>query len=440
VKNTELDLTIDALSHEGRGIGTLPNGKRCFVAHALPGETVRIRITDDKRNLAMGEVQAVLTASPDRVTPKCLHFGVCGGCDLQHMHPAMQMKMKEAQLLEQLLHFGNVVPLEVTTPLQGKSEGYRRRARIGLRYVNKKEKLLMGFREQASRYLTDCKTCIVVRPEFSEHWETIRALFETFDNRNDIAQIELSVGDDATAITVRHLSDISEKDRQALIDFAKTINVHVYLQPKGPNTVHRIWPDNQTPERLQYALGVSDITLQFHPNDFIQVNQEINTAMVAQALDWLDIVSTDTVLDLFCGLGNFSLPIAKQAKHVVAVEGDPGMVARLAENAALNQITNIEGHAADLDNETLQDAWMATTYDKLLIDPPRTGAKNILTRVKKWNPAIIVYVSCNPATLARDAGILKEQGYQLQRVCAMGMFTHTQHTEAMALFVRGANG
>jgi 23S rRNA (uracil1939-C5)-methyltransferase len=281
----------------------------------------------------------------------------------------------------------------------------------------------------------------VVRPEFSDHWEAVRALFATFDNREDIAQIELSVGDDATAITVRHLSDIQDKDKQALIDFAKTVGFHVYLQPKGPNTVHRIWPcDPNMPERLHYALGVEDIRLQFHPNDFIQVNQGVNALMVAQALSWLNASPTETVLDLFCGLGNFSLPLAKHAATVVAVEGDAGMVARLMENAALNGITNIEGFAADLDDEKLTSEWMLRQYDKLLIDPPRTGAKNILSRIQQWNPSQIVYVSCNPATLARDAGILKGQGYRLARVCAMDMFTHTQHTEAMALFVRGDHG
>jgi len=437
LKNTVTELTIDALSHEGRGIGTLPNGKRCFVAQALPGETVSVRITEDKRSVAMGEVESIISPSPDRVTPPCQHFGVCGGCDLQHMSPAMQIKMKETQLLEQLQHFGNVIPDEVVAPLQDKPIGYRRRARIGLRYVNKKEKLLMGFREQSSRYLTDCKTCIVVRPEFSDHWETVRALFETFDNRQDIAQIELSVGDDATAITIRHLTPISSKDMAALLAFAEQTRFHLYLQPKGPDTVHRIWPANDSPERLHYALGVSDITLQFHPNDFIQVNQAVNTKMVAQAMEWLQVDHSETVLDLFCGLGNFSLHLAKRAQQVVAVEGDPGMVLRLAENAALNRIINIEGHAADLDSETLDAPWAMRQYDKLLIDPPRTGAKNIVTRIKQWNPSYIVYVSCNPATLARDAGILKEQGYHLARLGAMDMFTHTQHTEAMALFKRG---
>ncbi|MFI4957442.1 MAG: 23S rRNA (uracil(1939)-C(5))-methyltransferase RlmD [Gammaproteobacteria bacterium] len=440
IKNTEQELTIDALTHEGRGVGTLSNGKRCFVSHALPGETVRVRISEDKRSMAIGELKEVMTKSPERVDAACPHFGVCGGCDLQHMHPAAQIKMKEAHLIEQLKHFGDVVAEEVTPALQGNTVGYRRRARIGMRYVNKKEKLLMGFREQSSRYLADCSTCAVIRPEFSEHWEEVRALFETFENRLDIAQLELSVGDDATSITVRHLSSIADKDIQALKAFAEKIGLHVYLQPKGPDTVHRLWPSTDTPMRLQYALGVEDITLKFHPNDFIQVNQGMNTAMVAQALNWLDVTKDDRVLDLFCGLGNFSLPLAKRAAHVVAVEGSEAMVERLMENAALNNITNIEGHAANLDDTELAAPWLVRSYDKVLIDPPRTGAKNILAHLKQWNPSRLVYVSCNPATLARDAGIFKEQGYRLVKVCAMDMFTHTQHTEAMALFVRGSHG
>lgn len=441
-KNTECDITIDALTHEGRGVGTLPNGKRCFVAHALPGEQVHIRIVEDKRNVAVGELIGLLSESPDRITPVCPHFGVCGGCDLQHMSPAAQIKMKEAHVLEQLLHFGETVPDEVAPALQGSPQGYRRRARIGLRYVNKKEKMLMGFREQSSRYLADCSTCAVIRPEFSAHWETIRALFGTFDNRTDIAQLELSVGDDATAITVRHLTPIADKDRHTLVNFAQQSGLHIYLQPKGPDTVHRIWPEitPDAPERLQYALGVNDVTLHFHPNDFIQVNQAMNSAMVAQAMNWLDVQPSDHVLDLFCGLGNFSLPLAKRAAHVVAVEGSSAMVERLMENAARNHITNIEGHAANLDDDQLTAPWLTRPYDKVLIDPPRTGAKNVVEYMQHWKPSRMVYVSCNPATLARDAGFLKAQGYRLIRVCAMDMFTHTQHTEAMALFVRGTHG
>ncbi len=441
LKNTQHVVTIDALSHEGRGVGTLANGKRCFVSRALPGEVVEIKITEDKRNLAVGEVQSVLEASADRVEPCCPHFGMCGGCDLQHMNPAAQIKMKGKQLLEQLLHFGNVTPEAVFPPLQGHTEGYRRRARIGLRYVEKKSKLLMGFREQSSRYLTDCHTCKVVRPEFSDYWEPVRLLISGFENREDIAQIELSVGDDATAITIRHLTPLSEKDKSELIAFAKESGFHIYLQPKGPTTVHRIWPDNPNlPERLHYALGVENITIQFHPNDFIQVNQQLNTEMVALAMDWLDATSSETVLDLFCGLGNFSLPLAKRAQKVVAVEGDAGMVARLMENANLNHIHNIEGFAANLDDEALNADWVLNTYDKLLIDPPRTGAQSIVSRIQQWSPSRIVYVSCNPATLSRDAGILVAKGYKLARICAMDMFTHTQHTEAMALFVRGEHG
>lgn len=440
LKNTELELTIDALTHEGRGVGTLPNGKRCFVSHALPGERVRIRITEDKRSIAAGDVLERFNDSPDRVAPVCPHFGVCGGCDLQHMHPAAQIRMKEAHLLEQLKHFGETVPQEVTPALQGNAQGYRRRARVGLRYVHKKQKMLMGFREQSSRYLADCSTCSVIRPEFSHHWETLRALFETFDNRDDIPQVELSVGDDATSITVRHLSPLSEKDQQTLVAFAQTNNLHVYLQPKGPDTVHRIWPQGDMPERLHYALGVDNIQLAFHPNDFIQVNQAMNTAMVAQAMAWLELSGTDRVLDLFCGLGNFSLPLAKHAQHVVAVEGSSAMVERLMENAARNGLTNLDGHAANLDDETLNAPWLTQRYDKVLIDPPRTGAKQMMSHVNAWQPERLVYVSCNPATLARDAGLLKAEGYRLVKVCAMDMFTHTQHTEAMALFVRGRHG
>ncbi len=430
----EYEIIIDALSHDGQGLGTI-EGKRCFVPQTLPQERVRVHVYANKRRYAMANLKEVLDPSPDRIKGKCQHFGVCGGCQLQHMTQMQQIELKQSALAQQLEHFGQVQPQQWLAPLKTEPYGYRRKARIGVRYVNKKEKLLLGFREQNGRYLADCDTCEVIHPDVAKLWLPLRALFASLSIFKEIPQVEVAVGDDGIAFVLRHLAAFSDEDIALCIDFAKTYNIQLYLQPKGPKTVHRIWPV-EGPERLQYSLQEQGLTLQFHPNDFTQVNAGINQQMVSQAIELLELKREDTVLDLFCGLGNFTLPLAQKTKAVVGVEGDEEMVQRVLENAKLNKLDNVTAYCANLAEDCSAQPWAQQPYDKILIDPPRSGAEAVVPLLAKLNPARIVYVSCNPATLARDAGLLAQQGYQLQKIGIMDMFTHTQHTEAMALFVK----
>jgi 23S rRNA (uracil1939-C5)-methyltransferase len=429
-----IEITIDSLSHEGQGLGHI-DGKRCFVAQALPQERVRVRVYSNKRRYTMAQLEEVLEASPDRIPAQCQHFGVCGGCQLQHISQQQQIEMKQTSLLEQLQHFGQVVPEAIMPPLQAEPYGYRRKARIGVRYVNKKEKLLLGFREQNGRYLADCETCEVIHPRIKAIWLPLRDLLAGLSIFKEIPQIETAVGDDGAAIVLRHMQALSDADLQQCQQFAQTFDIHFYLQPKGPDTVHRLWPQ-QGPERLSYKLADQGLSLHFHPNDFTQVNAGINQQMVTQAINLLALNTNDTVLDLFCGLGNFTLPLAQKANAVVGVEGSADMVTRVLENAEHNGLSNVSAYCANLAEDCQAQPWAQQHFDKVLIDPPRSGAEAVIPLLGKIAAKRIVYVSCNPASLARDAGLLVKQGYKLQKAGVMDMFTHTQHTEAMALFVK----
>ncbi len=430
----EYTLTIEALSHDGQGIASI-DGKRCFVPQVLPQEQVKVHIVQDKRRYFIAKLESVITPSASRVAPQCPHFGVCGGCQLQHMSQADQIQLKQNALAEQLQHFGHTQPQEWLPPLKAEPYGYRRKARIGVRYVHKKEKLLLGFREQNGRYLADCDTCHVIHPDVAKLWQPLREMIATLSVYQEIPQVEVAVGDDAIALVLRHLQALNDDDILACTNFAKQYNVHFYLQPKGPDTVHRIWPVDG-PQRLHYTLTEQKLKFEFHPNDFTQINAGINQQMVSQAMKLLDLQPSDTALDLFCGLGNFTLPLAQQAHRVVGVEGDEAMVKRVLENAQANQLDNVTAYCANLAEDCMDAPWAKQPYDKILLDPPRTGAQTLIPLLGKLGASRIVYISCNPATLARDAGLLKEQGYLLEKAGIMDMFTHTQHTEAMALFIK----
>lgn len=431
-------LEITALSHDGRGIATL-DGKKVFVAGGLPGERVTANIKLNKRRYALAEIDSVDEPSPLRVAPYCPHFGVCGGCALQHLAQSEQIKHKQSVLEEQLWHFGQIKPSHWLPPIKAEPYGYRRKARIGVKYVVKKEKLLMGFREKEGRYLTDCHTCPVLVPELAQLWEPLQALIRGLSIYTHVPQLEVIAADEELALILRHMEPLSAADTEALINFAKDHTITWYLQPKGPASVHKLWPDDGV-MRLTYVLPGTGLTLRTHPNDFIQVNREVNQQMIRQAIELLALEPHDRVLDLFCGAGNFTLPLAQQAGSVVGVEGDELMVQRVQENAHDNKLTNISAYQANLFDDPAGAPFMAQTYDKILIDPPRTGAKEVIEWIAKTGAKLICYVSCNPATLARDAGQLAMQGYRLKSVGIMDMFTHTEHTEAMALFERVTDG
>ena len=429
-------IVVTGLSHEGRGIGKTAEGKTVFIEGALPQERVNFTTIKRRSRFDESKVHEVLLASPDRVVPACPHADICGGCSLQHMDTQSQVAHKQSMVLEQLQHFGGLVPEEIAAPCVGPVWGYRRKARLGVKFVPKKGGILVGFREKQGHLLADLSMCAVLAPVIGEQFALLKALIASLSIHAAIPQLEVAVGDQSAALVFRHLSPASPADLDALKTFGVTHNIHIYLQPGGMDSTHRIWP-MQGPERLSYTLPDFDVEFLFHPQDFIQVNGVVNRQLVRQAVDWLDIQKTDRVLDLFCGLGNFSLPLARRAASVIGVEGSDAMVERARANALHNGIMGTSFYASDLSVADESAPWAQQSYDKVLIDPPRLGAAALLPLIEKWGAAKIVYVSCNAATLARDAGILcQHYGYHLKRLGVVDLFPHTTHIESMALFER----
>jgi 23S rRNA (uracil1939-C5)-methyltransferase len=429
-------MEITRLSHDGRGVGRDEQGKTVFVDGVLPGEQVSYTIKNKKRRYNEAQVLEVVQPSPERVTPKCKHFLTCGGCAQQHISHSSQLAAKQQSVLEQLEHFGQVKPNKLLAPLTGPQWGYRTKARLGVKYVIKKEKLLVGFRERQKSYLADIDSCEVLHPSVGQIIAELKTFIQNLYCFQIIAQIEIAVGDDHLAMIFRHLEVLTDEDQQALIGFAQKHNFDLYLQPHGPETIHKVWPADGV-ERLFYSLPEYNLKLTFYPTDFTQINPELNRKMIQQALNLLQLNPHDKVLDLFCGLGNFTLPMATIASHVSGVEGSQAMVERGYENAKLNNLTNVDFSAADLTDDHSGANWAKQNYTKILLDPPRSGAAEILPLVANLGASLILYVSCNPATLARDSGILtREYGYKLEYIGIMDMFPHTLHVESMALFVR----
>jgi len=425
---------IESLSHEGRGV-THIDGKAIFISGALPGEKITFIYTSKRRSHDEGKIEEVLEASPDRVEPKCQHYAICGGCSLQHLSSEAQIQYKQKSMLESLKHLGDVEPQEVFEPITGDSWGYRRKARLGAKFVFKKDKVLVGFRERHGGFLADMQSCEVLHESVGKKLEAFQKMMYGMDSRDNTPQIEVAVGDEATALIIRHLKPLSASDQQKWVDFAKENNYQLYLQPKGPDTVHCIYPEN--PE-LYYQHESFETKVQFGPQDFFQVNSSINRQMVPRAVELLKLTGKERVLDLFCGLGNFTLPIARHAAHVTGVEGDLVMVRRARETAIVNGIENTEYFACNLMGTALElktEPWLKQQYDCILLDPPRSGAKEIIEHFGKLKAKRIVYVSCHPATLARDAGkLVHTHGYKLLGAGVMDMFPQTAHVESIAVF------
>ena len=422
---------IDSLNHDGRGVAHV-NGKTVFVEGALPGEQVEFSYTSMRKSYAEGIANNILQVSPERVAPKCAHYGLCGGCNLQHLASEEQIHAKQQILLDNLKHLGHVTPDQVLAPLRGAYWGYRRKARLGVKYVIKKGKVLVGFRERHSRFLAELTRCEILHPSVGTIIPELSELIGNLQAYNQIPQIEIAVADSATAMVIRHLVELSASDLAKLREFAQCKNLLVYLQPKGPDSVTLFWPDQA---ELSYRLDEFDIEIFFHPTHFTQVNAEINTQMVTQALGLLDPQANENILDLFCGLGNFTLPMARHTASVIGVEGDSGLVAHAKENAQRNGISNTTYYVSDLAQGFIAEPWMKQKYDKILLDPPRTGAFEIVKNIRQLGAKRIVYVSCNPSTLARDADVLvNTHGYRLKSAGVMDMFPHTAHVESMALF------
>lgn len=434
VPDTIFEGEVADLAHDGRGVVRL-EGKTVFVAGALPGETVRYKLNNRHRQYDEGEVVEVVEPSADRIAPRCEHFGVCGGCALQHMDPAAQILAKQNRLLENFRRVGHLQPdTEAMPPLIGPVWGYRRKARLSARYVNKKEKLLLGFREANGRFVADVEHCHVLSEDVGMQLPGIRACLSQMSIYDQLPQVEVAAMDNATALVIRHLAPLTEADLALLADLHADTGFHIYLQSKGPDTVKAVFPPDST---LEVRLQAHDITLATRPGDFLQVNRSINDSMLERAMELLCLEPDHAVLDLFCGLGNFSLPLARRVASVVGVEGEQAMVDRATGNARDNGIANAEFFAADLREDHSQAEWAKRSYDRVLLDPPRSGARDSLGLIAATGASKIVYVSCDPSTLARDAGeLVREHGFAMTGWGVMDMFPHTHHVESIAVFER----
>ena len=437
-------LKVESLDLEGQGVAHNADGKVVFIEGALPGEEVQVQVHRRKNNWEQASMTALRRESSQRVVPQCKHFGVCGGCKLQHFHVGAQLATKQRALEDALWHLGKVKADRVLRPIEGPAWGYRYRARLSVRHVVKKGQVLVGFHERKSSYVADMDSCEVLPPHVGALLLPLRALIGSMEQRDRLPQIELAVGSQVTALVLRHLEPMSAADLARLRAFAAEHGVQWWLQPKGPETVHLL--DAGGPP-LDYTLSEFGITMPFKPTDFTQVNHLINGVLVSRALRLLDVRSDERVIDWFCGLGNFTLPIATRAREVLGIEGSEVLVARSRENAALNRLQGNTSFAArNLFELTPAELASQGAAQKWLVDPPREGAVALAKALADLHadpslapgyvpPRRIVYVSCNPATLARDAGLLVHQaGYRCTAAGAVNMFPHTAHVESIAVF------
>lgn len=429
----QITAKIEKLSHDGRGIAHI-NGKTTFIERALPGEEVSIEYLRKRSKYDEAKAIEIITASSERVTPKCPHFSICGGCSLQHIKPEAQIQLKQEILIEQLKHFAGITPEEILPPLTGDAWHYRRKARLGVKFVAKKNKVIVGFRERNGRYLADLQSCAILQLSVGEKLLELGKLVQSLSINDQIPQIEVACGDDSTTLIFRCMTPPTTEDLEKIREFAKRYVITIYLQNKGLDSVELFF--NPIEKRLCYRLDNYNLEMLFTPIDFVQVNASINQQMIDHVLALLDLKPEDTVLDLFCGLGNFTLPIARHCQKVIGIEGESGLVKRAEENARHNNIKNAQFYRADLALANEDTVWRQIKYTRILLDPPRTGAENICHYLPNFGAEKIVYVSCNPATLARDCKILSTKGYVLIKTGVMDMFPHTSHVESVAEFHR----
>ncbi len=423
---------VTGLSHDGRGIARL-KGKTLFIEDALPGEEVIFRVLRRRKDYDEAEIREVVTASPVRVTPRCGHYGTCGGCALQHMDPEAQVAAKQQALLDNLQRIGGVEPREVLSPLTGPFWGYRRRARLAA-HRSPAGRVFVGFTERHRHRVTDLHHCDVLDSRLAALLEPLSALFSRLSIADRVPQIEAVAGEDLVVLSLRVLSAPSVADREILAAFEREHHLRFYLQPGKSDSAQPL--AGGAPD-LHYRLPESGVDIGFLPTDFIQINGEVNRRLVELALAELDAQPGDRALDLFCGLGNFTLPLAQRVASVTGVEGEAGLVVRARGNAERNRIDNALFQQADLFAEEQEGAWARETYQRIVLDPPRAGAREIIARFPRFKAERIVYVSCHPATLARDARMLvEEQGYTLLKAGVLDMFPHTAHVESIAVFGR----
>lgn len=425
---------VTDLTHEAEGV-VRTEGKVVFVAGALPGEQVTFRRRGFHKSHDEAELLEVLTPSPARVTPRCAHFGVCGGCALQHLDPDAQLEAKQRELAANLERIGGVTPESWLPPLRGPHWNYRRRARLSSRYVTKKGRSLVGFRERQGRYVADVQRCEVLAEPVGPMVGKLGELLTSMAARESIPQIEVSLSDGENVLVMRVLDPLGADDLAKLAAFEREHGLRILLQPGGLDSVTPLTPG---PVDLHYRLDAFDLKLDFGATDFVQVNGAINQAMVARAIELLEVGPGDRVLDLYCGLGNFTLPLARRAREVVGVEGEEALIRRARANAAANGLGNTQFHVADLSvppDKALP--WMRDGYDRVLLDPPRVGAREVLSAVAHLRPRRVVYISCHTGSLARDLGVLtRESGFRLTAAGVLDMFPHTTHVESIAVLDR----
>lgn len=433
-----IQASVDNFSHDCRGIARI-NGKTTFIQGVLPKEEVKFQYQSIRKDYDEGKLVKLIKPSDDRVAPLCLHFDQCGGCSLQHMGAQAQIKAKQNILLDLLSRMARVEPEQVLPPLAEHPWNYRNKARLSVRYVEKKQSTLMGFRERYSpRFITEITQCPVLHAKVDKDIIRLRQLLDGLEGKKAIAQVEVAAGDnDEVALIFRHMEPLSLQDQDKICQFAADASYKIFLQPGDESSVHCIFAADNC-SFLSYELPQFNLTLQFYPSDFTQVNAAVNRLMVDQAVRLMGPQPDDRILDLFCGLGNFSLPLAQGCAKVIGIEGGQSMVERARMNAKHNGVENTEFYVANLDDPKEVEKALKRSFNKLLIDPPRSGAWEVVKAIGKASPKKIVYVSCNPVTLARDVDVLvNQQGYRLMAAGIIDMFPHTAHVESMALFVKG---
>jgi 23S rRNA (uracil1939-C5)-methyltransferase len=442
--NPILQATIESLDQEGRGVAHV-DGKTIFIDGALPNEKVTYQAIRIKPSYEVANVVEVLKQSNQRVTPKCPHFGLCGGCKLQHLDANAQVAAKQRLLENDLKHIGKVKAENILPPLYGPTWGYRHKARLSVKYVEKKQRVLVGFNEKATRYVADMNSCEVLVPRVSALIAPLQEMIIQLSIRDKLPQIELAVGEDpintresagVIVLILRIMDAMNANDETLLKNFADAHSVQIWTQTKGPDTIKPYWPE--AAPALAYSLPEFNLNYPFKPNEFTQVNPQINQVMIRRAMQLLAPQKGENIADFFCGIGNFTLPIARSGAQVLGLEGLANLVDRANESATLNKISNVKFGVADLFKMTEASLVELGLFDKWLVDPPRDGAFELVNAITpKTAPKVIVYVSCNPATLARDAGVLvNEKGYSLSAAGVINMFPHTAHIESIALFVK----
>ena len=426
-------ITVTELNHDGKGVGRI-NDKVTFIDNALPGEEVLFYYTKKRSKFDCGIAVEILTAAKTRIDPICKHFTTCGGCCLQHLEPSEQLIFKAKKITDLLKHVGELTIENFDSILIGPTTGYRYKARLAVKYLAKKDRLLIGFHEKSSSLIADLTSCPMLHPAIGTILNESRELISSFSNFNFIPQLEIACSDRAQAIVIRHLKPFNQNDLELINHFAAQHQLQFYSQPSGINSINLITPNHSTP--LSYLVDKDQLEIFFAPTDFTQINHQINKQLIERALKYLELNENDSVIDLYCGIGNFTLPIATKCKTVIGLEASIPAVIQAKSNAYHNGLNNIQFLVADLSSTPLSnDLPKMNKHHKILLDPPRSGAKEICSYLSELDCKKIIYVSCNPATFARDAKIItSKQRYRLSKISLADMYPHTSHLELIACF------